>query len=119
MGGIGVNVNTPQEELDEIERPVWPATSLRALTGVDEDIVELRRQLVWRFASELQTYFAGGFAIFRERVNSLEVLLGARVCFRVHKRQEPEEGIFEGVSDDGLIQLRRAGGDLRTYPSGE
>lgn len=118
--GIGINVNTPAADLAQIDRPVWPATSLYALTGEERlfDVADLRRRLIGEFASELPSYFAGGFSAFRQRVNDLEVLMGTKVRFRVHTTRELE-GIFEGVDDDGLIVLRLPGGEVQSFPSGE
>lgn len=116
--GIGINVNTSQEELDRIRRPVWPAASLLTLHGERFDVPRLRRKLLGGFAMELQRFFAGGFAVFRERVNSLEVLMGTKVWFRAHESDE-FEGVFEGIQDDGLILLRLADGEVKAFPSGE
>lgn len=126
--GVGANVNQPREQMEAIARPVWPATSLRALlsgAAVAEsedvpifDINALRRQLVRTFARELRGYFEGGFPVIRERINELEVLMGTEVRFRVSDTQELD-GIFAGVDDDGLIMLRLPGGEEKSFPSGE
>mmetsp|Transcript_30288 Transcript_30288/g.85428 ORF Transcript_30288/g.85428 Transcript_30288/m.85428 type:complete len:292 (-) Transcript_30288:134-1009(-) len=118
--GIGINVNTPQAELDLIDRPVWPATSLRAVTGDARtyDVGAVRLQLVRAFASSLRRFFASGFAAIRERFNSLEVLVGTRVSFRITET-DVLSGVFEGVDGNGHIMLRLGSGELRVFPSGE
>jgi len=118
--GTGVNINQTSEEMALINRPVWPATSLRAVTGSTEDfdVASVRRRLVLSFGAELQTFFAGGFPAFRSRVNDLEVLIGTEVRFRVSDT-EVIDGIFDGVDEDGLIVLRLPDGSTRPLPSGE
>eukprot|EP00434_Breviolum_minutum_P030059 symbB.v1.2.026581.t1/scaffold2670.1/size73395/1 len=121
--GIGINVNTSQEELDRIQRPVWPAASLRTLGGREEpetalDVALLRQMLLANFALELKRFFKGGFGVFRDRVNHLEVLMGTKVWFRAHESDE-FEGVFEGIQDDGLILLRLESGEVKAFPSGE
>ncbi|CAJ1350025.1 unnamed protein product, partial [Effrenium voratum] len=106
--GIGINVNTTQEELDRIARPVWPAASVLSLTKRRCEVPEVRRRLVGCFALHLQRFFAGGFAVFRDRVNSLDALLGTKVWFRAHESDE-FECVYEGIQEDGLILLRRDG----------
>jgi len=118
--GVGININTPQLELDKIARPVWPATSLRASTGdaQDFDVRAVRRRLIGAFAAELPTFFEGGFPAFRQRVNDLEVLMGTQVRFRVHDNDQVD-GAFDGVDDDGLIVIQLASGERKSFPSGE
>jgi len=116
--GVGVNVNTPLEDLAQIDRPVWPATSLRAETGQVYDVAAIRRGLLAYFAGELPLFFDLGFAAFRKQVNELEVLMGARVRFRVHDNDEVD-GTFAGVDDLGHILLRLPSGEERSYPAGE
>ncbi|CAK0901009.1 unnamed protein product [Prorocentrum cordatum] len=118
--GVGINVNTPQEELDALERAVWPATSLKAVAGgvADFDVAALRQRFARNFATELPAFFRGGFAAFRERVNSLEALMGTSVRFRVHETNVVD-GTFEGVDDTGCILIRDSSGTTNSYPSGE
>jgi len=116
--GVGVNVNTPAVELAMIDRPVWPATSLCAETGEVYDVAAIRRRVIANFAGELPLFYDLGFAAFREQVNGLEVLMGARVRFRVHDNEEVD-GTFAGVDDLGHILLRLPSGEERSYPAGE
>lgn len=118
--GVGLNINTPQTELDKIDRPVWPATSLYACTGEREvfDVAAVRQHLLGTFALELQAFFDGGFPALRDRVNALDALMGTKVRFRVHET-EVWDAIFDGVDDDGLIVLRFPDGERRSFPSGE
>lgn len=118
--GVGININTPQEELDALERVVWPATSLKAVSdsASDFDVAALRHRFARNFAAELPAFFHRGFAAFRERVNGLEVLLGTRVLFRVHETNVVD-GTFEGVDDTGCILITDKSGGTKPYPSGE
>lgn len=118
--GVGINVNTPSSDLSQIDRPVWPATSLRIATGDSQsfDVTELRQRVITSFAENLLVFFTGGFAAVRDEVNSLEVMLGRQVRFRIHESNEVE-GKFMGVDDDGLIVLQLPDGKQRSFPSGE
>jgi len=123
--GAGVNINQTQAEMDRIRRPVWPATSLRAITGssVAFDVTAIRRRLTTVFAEELQLFFAEGFPAFRERINSMDALLRLRpaareVIFRISE-QEEIEGAFEGVDEEGFIVIRQHDGTARAFPAGE
>ncbi|CAE7746941.1 birA, partial [Symbiodinium pilosum] len=95
--GIGININTSRADLDAIARPVWPATSLLALSGREFDVAAIRRRLLGAFALELKRFFIDGFAGLRDRVNRLDVLLGSEVWFRVHESEEPFRCVFEGI----------------------
>jgi len=119
IAGIGANINTPQEQLSQIDRPVWPATSLRALTGNVYDVPAIREHLIRSFAEELPAFFNLGFSAFRDRLNALEVLMGHPVRFRVHESDEVH-GTFVGVDKAGHIVLRLLPcGQQRSYPAGE
>mmetsp|Transcript_14696 Transcript_14696/g.31758 ORF Transcript_14696/g.31758 Transcript_14696/m.31758 type:complete len:332 (+) Transcript_14696:203-1198(+) len=118
--GTGVNLNQLQEEMDAINRPVWPATSLKAITKREEefDIPAVRNHLIQSFAAELKLFFHEGFPAFRDRVNAHEVFLGKPVRFRVSEYEE-YDGVFQGVDQDGNITLRLRNGAMKTFPSGE
>lgn len=118
--GVGLNINTPKEVLEQIERPVWPAGSLFSASGRTEtfDVASIRRRLLGTFAMQLRRFFQGGFAIFYQHVNSLDVLLGSKVRFRVHASEE-FDCVFEGIQEDGLIVLRLETGEVAAFPSGE
>lgn len=118
--GVGVNVNQSQADMHRISRPVWPATSLRAVTGGARlfDVEAVRRRLSAVFAEELRLFFDKGFSAFRQQINELEVLLGSKVRFRASE-QEELEGTFEGVDDEGLIIIRAFDGLRKAFPSGE
>lgn len=118
--GVGINVNTPSSDLLHIDRPVWPATSLRVATGDSQnfDVAVLRHRVITSFAENLLVFFTGGFAALREEVNSLEIMLGMQVHFRIHEGNEVE-GRFMGVDDDGLIVLELPNGKQQSFPSGE
>jgi len=118
--GVGINVNTPSSDLMQIDRPVWPATSLRVATGDSQnyDVAVLRHRVITSFAENLLIFFTGGFAALREEVNSLEIMLGMHVHFRIHEGNEVE-GRFMGVDDDGLLVLELPDCKQQSFPSGE
>mmetsp|Transcript_112409 Transcript_112409/g.324736 ORF Transcript_112409/g.324736 Transcript_112409/m.324736 type:complete len:375 (-) Transcript_112409:240-1364(-) len=123
--GAGLNVNQTQADMDRIKRPVWPATSLKAVTGLSGgfDVAALRQQLAVNFADELRLFFAEGFAAFRERINAMDVLLRSEpaareVRFRISERSEIE-GEFAGVDEEGHIVIRTHDGRARSFPAGE
>jgi len=116
IAGIGVNINTSQADLDEIKRPVWPATSLQVVTGRTHDVGAFRRDLSLAFAGALQTFFVSGFASFRESLGAMDVFVGRSVTFRIH--ETAIEGTYLGTNEEGHILLRTEGG-VQAYPSGE
>merc|ERR1711957_1137552 len=83
--GIGLNINSSAEELSKIDRPVWPATSLRAETddALEYDLAGFRTRLISAFATRLRVFFTEGYPAFYEELNNMEVLMGKAVRFRV------------------------------------
>lgn len=118
--GIGININTEQEDLNMIERPVWPATSLRVAcqSELPYDVAMVRSMLAARLSKNLQRFFRDGFGAFRQRVNHLEVHAGLQVRFRVSDTQVLR-GVFVGLDNMGHIILRGTDGNEQSYPSGE
>lgn len=118
--GVGVNINQTQAEMDAVHRPVWQASSLRAITGDDRefDVAAVRRRLNMNFAKNLKLFFAEGFAAFRDRVNAAEIFMGSQVRFRVSTEEEID-GTFDGVDDEGHIVIVPASGLPRSFPAGE
>lgn len=117
--GIGLNINTKQPALNQIDRPVYPATSLLVATEASEDfdVAAIRQRLIGILAQELRAFFQGGFPSIRSRVNTLEVLMGQEVRFRLHATAEVQ-GTFQGVDDAGNICIALPEG-VMSYPSGE
>lgn len=123
--GIGLNVNTKLEELGCIERPVWPATSLCVATGrdvVEFEVANLRKKIAFVFATNLQKFFADGFAAFRDRVNGLDVYIGQTVQLKVSEKSTAT-GEYMGINDSGHIVMKLTEGEDRgktqAFPSGE
>eukprot|EP00929_Paragymnodinium_shiwhaense_P064179 TRINITY_DN32120_c0_g1_i1.p1 TRINITY_DN32120_c0_g1~~TRINITY_DN32120_c0_g1_i1.p1 ORF type:complete len:353 (+),score=24.15 TRINITY_DN32120_c0_g1_i1:41-1099(+) len=118
--GVGVNINSEKAELDKIARPVWPAGSLRSLSGSEQgfSVAEFREKLAMRFAQALRKFFVSGFAAFVERVNAMDVHTGQQITFRVADNLTVE-GICLGVNESGHVMLKPPDGQVQTYPSGE
>jgi len=123
IAGIGVNINTPQVELDKIERPIWPATSLRAALSVEGefDVAALRGKLALSFAGNLRKLFVEGFSTFRERINSLDIHTGKLVRLKV--AEQTVKGTYLGVNESGHIMIKPADGsdstNVQVFPCGE
>jgi BirA family transcriptional regulator, biotin operon repressor / biotin---[acetyl-CoA-carboxylase] ligase len=132
--GIGINVNSGRAALDQIDRPVWPATSLRAeLEGMPEephfDVKVLRDLLAFTFFHNLRRLRSdqANFArLFQPLLRQMYVLLGQRIRFNTKARDEGParaenilEGTFEGVNEENHLQLRLDNGAVATQLVGE
>jgi len=118
--GIGVNLNAPQADLDLIERPVFPATSLRAISGCETvfDVGAFRQELAVSFAAALRRFFIEGFAGFLEQLNALDVYLNRRICFQVNQNNT-FDATYLGINESGHVSLRLDDGKVQAFPSGE
>ncbi len=113
--GIGLNVNTPQEVLREIDRP---ATSLLVESGYlwnKESILEEITSLFTLFLQGfIQEGFSPYFSLFRER---LAVKRGESITF--HDNHRRIQALFEALHPDGSVELRLPDGTCKVYYAGE
>lgn len=118
--GIGVNLNAPQADLDLIERPLFPATSLRAISGSESvyDVSAFRQELAASFAAALRKFFIEGFAGILEQLNALDVYLNRRICFQVNQHTT-FDATYLGINESGHVTLRLDDGNVKVFPSGE
>eukprot|EP00747_Dinoflagellata_sp_TGD_P021403 gnl/TRDRNA2_/TRDRNA2_128466_c0_seq1.p1 gnl/TRDRNA2_/TRDRNA2_128466_c0~~gnl/TRDRNA2_/TRDRNA2_128466_c0_seq1.p1 ORF type:complete len:336 (+),score=62.15 gnl/TRDRNA2_/TRDRNA2_128466_c0_seq1:125-1009(+) len=113
--GVHVELNTPQARVDGLDSSSWPATSLHLLSGdqTTYDVEAFRKRLALAFAADLRRFFVHGFADFKERINSVEALIGKDISLRVSEGTGPKtviDGTYVGVNDSGHLQIRRKDG---------
>lgn len=108
--GLGLNVNQTRAELPP--RPVLPATSLRALDGLERDRAPILADLLAFLERRYDGWVAGGLAALHADLASRDALRGRRV------RAGCRTGIAVGIDLDGRLELATAGGTVAVM-SGE
>jgi len=114
---IGINVNSGDKFLAHIDRPVWPASSIRAEIGSSFDIAMVRTATARTLSKHLRPFFQDGFAAFHEKCSQREVYTGRQVTFSTGK--ETLVGTFLGLGASGAILLKTADGKFHELFSGE
>lgn len=102
--GIGINVNAPIEA-DQ------PTISLLEISGKEWDIEELHNSITLQFQKEL----ACGFQ--KERYESVLAFLGQPV--QIREADHTYDGIIEGVTKQGHLELKRKDGSITVLRTGE
>jgi len=132
--GVGVNINLPESDLDQINgsRTAWPATSLLAAEAAFArngklqppaattacSVEDFRQCLTMHFAKALKEFFVGGFAAFNDRVHAVDVYVGKKVYFKVSE-EHVIRAIYLCLNESGHIVLQHDDGKTSVYPSGE
>ena len=112
--GIGLNVN--QEEFPGDLSAI--ATSLRAETGRPQSRLELLVRLLREFENDYTRFLADGAGSVIERFSSISSYAqGKRV--RVTNGKESFTGITAGLGPEGLLQVKRDGGQVVTVIAGD
>jgi BirA family biotin operon repressor/biotin-[acetyl-CoA-carboxylase] ligase len=112
--GIGLNVNQENfpGELGSV------ATSLRAETGRAQSRLELLVQLLREFESDYNRFLSDGPASVLQRfAASSSYARGKRV--RVSNGKESFTGVTAGLGPEGLLQVKRDGGQVVTVIAGD
>lgn len=114
--GIGVNVNTPPDELPKI------ATSLReelSLTGRHDNLsrVLLARKMLERLDDEYASLKKSGFSPIIDEWKELSNIIGSRVKVITHNRTL--EGQAHDIDQDGSLVVRCARGQMEKVSSGD
>jgi len=114
--GIGVNVNTPPEVLETIERPLWPATSLMASLGREIEKDALLEALTGRFVEHLECFMEGGVGAFLPRLEKISLLARADT-FVLQEGEQRHRCRYSGLGQDGalIVTLAESGEEKRFY----
>jgi BirA family transcriptional regulator, biotin operon repressor / biotin---[acetyl-CoA-carboxylase] ligase len=112
--GVGLNVNHEEfpDELSNI------ATSLRVESGREQSRLELLVRLLREFEGDYNRFLANSAASVIERFTShSSFATGKRV--RVTSATESFTGLTQGLGPDGLLRVKRDGGQMVTVIAGD
>jgi BirA family biotin operon repressor/biotin-[acetyl-CoA-carboxylase] ligase len=109
--GIGLNVDTSDDELDEAIRD--QATSLRIAAGSPAERERALEALLERLAERLGAEREPLLAAYRER----DALHGRQIAWNA--RGDRREGKAEGIDDEGNLVVFTADGERHTLTAGE
>lgn len=123
--GLGLNVN-----LEAAELPVEGATSLLLATGRPHELGALAGEIASSFAAYYRAFEAAGWnpqtpldldgrqASLLERLESQTSTLGRRVTLHLPGGQQVQ-GVAEGLTPGGELELRADSGEIRAYRVGD
>lgn len=106
--GIGLNANQDPEDFSDEVKEI--ATSLKMETGQHVSRQELVRAILYHLEQYTALYIKEGFGVLKLMWESYSTTIGKPVRARMAK--ETLEGIAEGITDDGVLQLRTPDGKL-------
>ena len=100
--GIGINLNTSQESLDNIDKP---ATSLAVCLNQKIDRDKFLHALLEKFCLYYDKFINEGFLYIKDEYIKRASFLNTRVSINV--LGEIHEGIAVGLTDDGALILNK------------
>ncbi|TWT28333.1 biotin--[acetyl-CoA-carboxylase] ligase [Planomicrobium sp. CPCC 101110] len=106
--GIGMNVNQEMEDFSPEVRDI--AASLKMAGGQGVNRQDLVRSLLFHLEQYTELYVEQGFGLLKVMWEGYSSTIGRPVRARMAK--ETLEGIAEGITDDGVLQLRTPDGRL-------
>ncbi|TWT01041.1 biotin--[acetyl-CoA-carboxylase] ligase [Planomicrobium sp. CPCC 101079] len=106
--GIGMNVNQVLEDFSPEVQDI--AASLKMASGQEVNRQELVRSLLFHLEQYTNLYIEQGFGLLKVMWEGYSSTIGRSVRARMAK--ETLEGIAEGITDDGVLQLRTPDGKL-------
>jgi BirA family biotin operon repressor/biotin-[acetyl-CoA-carboxylase] ligase len=109
--GIGVNVNTPEDELPANGRP--PAGSLRTATGREHDRADLLARLLVELQHRYDEWIDLGLGLFVPELERRDALRGRVVTIG------DVSGTAAGIAPDGRLRVRDEDGGETLVSSGE
>lgn len=106
--GIGLNINQEKTDFDpEIQAT---ATSLKMESGDTVSRQKLVQSLLYYLEIYTQMYIEEGFGLLKVMWESYSTTIGHPI--RARMTNQTLEGIAEGITEDGVLQLRTADGKL-------
>jgi BirA family biotin operon repressor/biotin-[acetyl-CoA-carboxylase] ligase len=112
--GVGVNLKLPKSVQARIDQG---ATDVYAINGELPDRNKLLAALLVNLGDALKEFERHGLAPFMEEWAKYHIFENKPVTLRLPDGSS-EEGVVEGVADDGALMLQTAAGSKR-YSSGE
>ena len=113
--GIGLNVNQELADFDIQVQPI--ATSLKMESGKHVNRQDMVRAILFYLEQYTDLYIEEGFGILKVLWESYSSTIGSKVRARLPK--ETLEGIAEGITEDGVLQLRTVDGKLHSIYSAD
>ncbi len=116
IAGIGINLR----HAPDASQALYPPTSLVAQGQLPPDPALLVQALRQAVAVNLQTWLASGFEPLRQRFLQRAHRLGQ--CVRLGTtadKQDYQDGVFEGIDEQGQLLLRRDDASLLRLYSGD
>ena len=114
--GIGVNLNTPQEVIDSIDRP---ATSLNLATGKHIDRYLFLNKLVEEFFSNYEKAIHEGFSAFEEDYLKRTEFLGKKIFIQQRDNSQKDECTALRLDKNGNLIVKTLSGKEKTILSGD
>jgi BirA family biotin operon repressor/biotin-[acetyl-CoA-carboxylase] ligase len=112
--GLGLNVHLAPQEAELIDQP-W--ISLRESLPAPVDRNRLAGLLIFHLHEMFRSFELAGFEAFRAEWERRHLYAGKAV--RLHSGHEDVLGTVEGIDAQGSLRVRVAGGELRTFHSGD
>ncbi len=115
IASIGLNVNMPKEELEQI---LQPATSLLAEGNREVSLPRLQQEVESSFAKNIDIFLEHGFLpLFLEIKKRLHHQEGDTLSF--HENGETRQGRLLSFNEDGSLTLEFIRGEKKTFYAGE
>ena len=112
--GIGINVN--QEKFPSEIAGI--ATSLRAATGKPQARMEILVRLLRQFESDYNRFLKEGSAPVVERFSQISSFAEGKTV-RIINASETFSGVTAGLTQEGLLRVRRDGGEIVAVIAGD
>jgi BirA family biotin operon repressor/biotin-[acetyl-CoA-carboxylase] ligase len=112
--GLGLNVHLAHSDAARIDQP-WIALRENLPAPVDRN--RLAGLLILHLGEMFRVFERTGFAAFRAEWERRHLYAGKAV--RLHSGQEEVFGTVEGIDAQGGLRVQVAGGEVRTFHSGD
>ncbi len=100
--GIGINVNTPTKQLPK--RPIYPASSLAAETGIQHNRANLLAKWLEIFETEYEKLISGNRKQLLDHWKSLANIIGKKVT--ISRVNDSISGTIKDIDADGALLLK-------------
>ena len=114
--GLGLNVNLKKEQINGIDRILFPASSISIEQKINLEPYSILDIFLKDFKDNLNNWYKYNFSYFKETYNKYNIL--NKKIIHINSNSTEYKGEFIDINDDGKLELR-TNSEIKKFTNGD